>query len=1201
MKDEKPSPEELVNEIMSLRLKGAELEESETRYRLLLEAAGEAICVTQEGLLKYVNQAGTTLTGYSKDELLSKSFASLAHPEGIEELTRIYLMRIRGEQVPPGHRFRIISKEGQAKWVETWSSTIQWEGRPGVLSMIRDVTKYVQNEELLRQARNDLERRVQERTAELKEINDKLLREVQERRQAEVAFRENEERYRFLFDHAPIGIISYDTEGRIREINKKLLELLGSPSAEASEAINVFTFPLLMEAGFSEVFKSCISECEPKTVELPYTSKWGKASYMRLLVTPMQDVKGGVFGGQAIIEDVTERKKAEEQVRNSLSLLTSTLESTADGILVVDKGGKISVFNREFAKMWRVPGDVLDSQEDADALQFVLDQLKSPEDFLEKVQDLYSRPEAESFDIIEFKDGRIFERYSRPQYVEEAIVGRVWSFRDVTARKRAEDRVRESEERLRMAWETSPDALTISRLKDGTYVDVNRGYTFLTGYTRDEVVGRSAVDIPFCADPADRGRIVAALEQQGHVRNFETRLRRKDGEERTILISAGLMMWEDEPHLLVVTKDIEDFKRAEAALRESEQKYRLLAQNVSDVIWTADLDLNCTYLSPNVEKMNGWTIAEFMVLRPSDYLTPASLELALGVLGDRLSQQRTPELDPTRTDILELEQFRKDGSTFWTELSTRFLYDDNGQTVGIIGATRDISQRKRSEEHLKRLATAVESAGETIVVTDSEGSIIYVNPAFEEITGYSRQEALGKNPRILKSGKHEKAFYREMWDTLLAGQVWRGRFTNKRKDGTLYEETATISPIKDESGRTVNYVAVKRDFTGEAMLQKQLLHAQKMEAIGTLAGGMAHDFNNLLQAVLGYSDLLLMKKGPEDPDRKKLEVIQHAARDGADLVSRILTFSRKVESRTRPIDLNEEIRKAQKLLARTVPLMIEIKLVLAENLQIIDADPSQVEQVLLNLAVNAQHAMPDGGQLLIETSNVSISDEHLAAHLDAEPGKYVLLTVSDTGVGMEPEVLDRVFEPFFTTKANGEGTGLGLSMVHGIIAQHHGYIRCYSEPGRGTSFKIYFPVSATELISDLTSTREMPAFGTETVLLVDDDDRVLDMVRQMIGMGGYQVLTARNGEEALERYASHKQDIALVILDLNMPGMGGKRCLQELLRINHDAKILVASGYSSNGLAIDKEGGGARGFLNKPYDAKDILTAIRKVLDRGHL
>jgi two-component system cell cycle sensor histidine kinase/response regulator CckA len=453
----------------------------------------------------------------------------------------------------------------------------------------------------------------------------------------------------------------------------------------------------------------------------------------------------------------------------------------------------------------------------------------------------------------------------------------------------------------------------------------------------------------------------------------------------------------------------------------------------------------------------------------------------------------------------------------------------------------------------------------------------------------------------LKSGKHDGSFYREMWKTLLDGKVWRGRFTNRRKDGTLYEETATISPIRDESGRIANYVAVKRDVTGETMLQQQLLHAQKMEAVGTLAGGMAHDFNNILQAILGYSDLLLMKKGPADPDRKKLEVILQAARDGAHLVSRILTFSRKADTNRRPIDLNEEIRKAQTLLRRTIPRMIDIKLVLDDNLRIIDADPGQLEQILLNLAVNAHHAMPEGGQLLIETSNVSLSGEYLQTHLGAKPGHYVLLTVSDTGLGIQPEVLDRIFEPFFTTKKNGEGTGLGLSMVHGIVMQHGGYIRCYSESGRGTSFKIYLPVYDRELGPDLELTREMPVFGTETILLVDDDDRIREVGRQMIEMGGYQVITARTGEEALETYSSRREEISVVILDLIMPGMGGKRCLEALLGIDPNVRVLVASGYSENGLTAGEKDKAARGFVNKPYDAKGILVAIRKVLDKGHL
>ncbi len=639
---------------------------------------------------------------------------------------------------------------------------------------------------------------------------------------------------------------------------------------------------------------------------------------------------------------------------------------------------------------------------------------------------------------------------------------------DITDRKRTRAALRQSEERLRLAWETTPDALTISRLKDAVYVNVNKGYTLLTGYQRDEVIGKSALDVPFWTDPRDREPIVAALRRDGHIRNYETKLRRKDGKKRTVLVSAGLMTLDGVPHLLAVTKDIEDLKRAENALRESEQKYRLLAENVSDVIWTVDLDLRLTYISPSVSRMHGWTTDEALSLSPSDLMTPASLELVLKVLKDELALQGSSEINPNRVTTLELEQYSKDGTAFLTEVSASFLYDDMQNLIGIIGVTRDISEakktdnaiksivaavsgeigerffessvvqfakilnadftmigefsqgdrettvrtiafcaggelldnfeydlngsacqkaieseicscprgaaqlfprdatlqtrnveayvgvclydsrrkpigimaamyehplenveftesvlrifasraaaeieRKRSEEHLNRLFTAVEQAGESILITDPSGRILYSNPAFAETTGYSAQETIGETAAMLSSGKHDHTFYRDMWSTIQQGGVWRGRFTNKKKDGTLYEETATISPIYDESGRVVNYVMVGRDVTTEALLQKQLLQAQKMEAVGTLAGGIAHDFNNLLQAIMGCTDLLLMKKNPTDPDRKKLAVIQHAVRDGADLVGRILTFSRKGESKTRPIDLNDEILRVE--------------------------------------------------------------------------------------------------------------------------------------------------------------------------------------------------------------------------------------------------------------------------------------------------
>ena len=523
----------------------------------------------------------------------------------------------------------------------------------------------------------------------------------------------------------------------------------------------------------------------------------------------------------------------------------------------------------------------------------------------------------------------------------------------IVRHKRAEEALQESEERFRTAFQTSPDSVNINRLSDGLYIDVNSGFTELTGFTRDEVIGRSSLEINIWHDSGDRDRLVAGLKERGYVRNLEAQFRLKDGRVRTALMSARIILIHGEPHILSVTRDVDDWKKAEEALRDSEATLRTLLQAAPIGIGQVSADrtlgwtnhLLCTMLGYSREELAGKS-ARILYENEEEFL--------------RVGREKHPDVIRSGTGSVETSFQRKDGTTFDVLLSSSSVFPGD-LSHGMVFTAMDITERQRSEQQLKRLGAAVESAGETIVVTDPAGSIIYVNPTFEEITGYSRQEAQGKNPRILKSGKHDQAFYREMWDTLLAGQVWRGRLTNKKKDGTLYEETATISPIKDKSGRTVNYVAVKRDVTGEAMLQKQLLHAQKMEAIGTLAGGIAHDFNNLLQAILGYTDLLLMRKDRGDPDRQKLEIIHRAARDGADLVSRILTFSRKAEAKARPIDLNEEIYRVENLLRRTVPKMIKIKLALADGLRIIDADPAQIEQLLLNLAVNAQHAMRMGG------------------------------------------------------------------------------------------------------------------------------------------------------------------------------------------------------------------------------------------------
>ncbi len=511
---------------------------------------------------------------------------------------------------------------------------------------------------------------------------------------------------------------------------------------------------------------------------------------------------------------------------------------------------------------------------------------------------------------------------------------------------------------------------------------------------------------------------------------------------------------------------------------------------------------------------------------------------------------------------------------------------------------RDVTDIKEKEAERRRLVTAIEQSVESVMITDERGTIQYVNPAFEKITGYSKEEAVGQNPRILKSGEHDAAFHEEMWRTLTHGQVWKGHLINKRKDGSLYEEDATISPIKDDTGQVTSYVAVKRDVTDEVLLRKQLQKAQKMESIATLAGGIAHDFNNLLTIASGYTELLLMDTTESSPGYHELKAIAHAAQRGADLVKRILTFSRQVETFPTPLNLNDEVRQIQKLLYRTLPKMIEIELILAEELKIVTADPGQIEQALLNLAVNAQHAMPDGGKLAIETRNVTLDEEYCKTHVEAEPGDYVLLMVSDNGHGMEQDVVDRIFEPFFSTKKAGEGTGLGLSMVFGIVKGHGGHITCYSEPGVGTTFKVYLPSRDREAAeSDLSATGQRPAFGTETILLVDDEELIRDLGTKILKQAGYTVITAETGKEALEIYQTRCDEISLVVLDMIMPEMGGKDCLERLVALDPEIKVVVASGFSMSGPAKEAVKSWSRGFVNKPFNVKDLQRTVRRVLD----
>jgi PAS domain S-box-containing protein len=553
------------------------------------------------------------------------------------------------------------------------------------------------------------------------------------------------------------------------------------------------------------------------------------------------------------------------------------------------------------------------------------------------------------------------------------------------------------------------------------------------------------------------------------------------------------------------------------------------------------------------------------------------------------------------SEMYEQEYIREDGTVFPVELRTCLVTDSRGEPAGTWTMARDVSRRKAMEHELRQtkeyLEKVIENAVDAIGIVDRQGKFIMWNRRAEEIFGYAASDMKGN------SFVHVYADKREL-ERMLAvlkrdGVVREYEMATLKKDGHTVPMELSIKLLKDEAGATMGSVCVARDLTEKKSMEAQLLHAVKMEAVGTLSGGIAHDFNNLLQAIHGYAELLLFDREPDGDGYAELREIVQAARKGGDLTRQLLTFSRKVQSELRPVDLNQEVRKAATLLGRTLPKMIRIELRLEPGVRTVSGDPNQIEQILVNFALNARDAMPDGGSLTIGTGNVTLDEEFCRSHPEVKAGEHVLLSMSDTGLGMDEETLLHIFDPFFTTKEVGKGTGLGLSTVYGIVKNHRGHIECESVPGVGTTFNVYLPaVHSVESFLEAEKSF-IPQRGSETILIVDDEDFVLDLCGQVLTRYGYTVLTASDGESALDIYAREKDRIDLVILDLIMPGMGGRECLAELLEINPLAKVIFVSGYLADASPVETRESGARAFVRKPFRSAEMLDVVREVLDRG--
>jgi two-component system cell cycle sensor histidine kinase/response regulator CckA len=633
----------------------------------------------------------------------------------------------------------------------------------------------------------------------------------------------------------------------------------------------------------------------------------------------------------------------------------------------------------------------------------------------------------------------------------------------VKALEEVEARLRESEEKFRLAFHTNPDAINLSRVSDGLYIDINEGFTRSMGYTREEVVGKTSLELNIWGDPKDREQFVKGLMTVGYVDNLEARFRRKNGQVGSGLVSARVLRINQEDVILSITRDITERKQMEEDLRESEHRYRTLFEKTSDAIFVVDKRTG-RYLDAN--------------------------EAAVQLTGRTL-----PE-------ICQL-------------------------------MTKDISPEGAKE----RLA-AVESANEPVDF---------------------------------------------------------GRVTFIRPDGT--ERIALLGTVPLDNEKVFG---IAHDITDAVKLEKQLFQAQKMEVIGRLAGGIAHDFNNLLVPIIGYAQLGMMRVSPDDNLYTELEHIEKAAERAADLTRQILAFSSRQVLELRMLNLNEVIKDFQKMAQRLLKEDIQVNICLAPSLGQIKGDRAQIEQILMNLVINAGYAMPTGGALTIETANIFLDEAYFERYAEEKkPGHYVMLAVSDTGCGMDAETQKHIFEPFFTTKGRGKGTGLGLSTVFGIVKQHQGYIWVYSEPDKGTTFKVYLP-QVEEMVHPVEITRAEPGslYGTETILVVEDEEMVRKLVCETLAAYGYNVLDANSSIHALKLAAGHKEKIHLLLTDVIMPQMNGQELYQKIVATHPNIKLLYMSGYTDNIIVHHGILDGGIDFLQKPFTVNSLVQKVKEVLDR---
>jgi PAS domain S-box-containing protein len=1258
------------------------LRESEERFRATFEDAGIGMAlVDMEGRSFKTNAMLRRMLGYSDEEFSRLAFTEFTHPDDRNLDWEQFSELVHGKRNFYEIQKRYIKKDASLLWALL------------TVSMIRDATN-----------------------APVYAVG--MVQDITERKRAEDALRESEERFRATFEDAGIGMALVDMRGRAFKTNAAFRKMLGYNEEEAfNMTFTDYTHPDDREKDWNLFAELTAGKRERYEIEKRLIKKGGDILTGLLTVSLVNDRQGSPLCAMRMTQDITERKHAEASLRESEERYRTLFERNLAGVFCTTWDGRILDCNQAMA-------DILGFASPQEAMFHHVNEIyASPEDRLQFLDRLQQEGRLTNYEM------RLYRRDGKPVW----LIGNISVLPQTTTGLRiiegtlidiTERKIAEAENARLAAVVQASDNAIFSTTPEGMITTWNPGAERIYGHPAKDMIGKSFIVLVPEEHLPEVARISESLLRGTGLEHVEQENLRKDGSK--FHASLTLSPIKNEAGLVtgvsVIVQDITERKRAERALWESEEKYRSIVSNVPDVVWTLDANLRFTFISRNIEKMSGFTLEEIDRHGPQLYLSslhpedvpkvknglralfnegrPYDVEVRVrrktgewvwlhdralatyekdgvrfadGLLSDITERKRSEEELQFQTALLEAQAETtidgilvvdaadkilfmnqrfgdlwnlpdalrsecddrkmlahvgpqlKDAESFLARVSylnahpsensrdeielrdgrifDRYsspLQGRPGRNYGRVWYFRDITERKRAEAERIRLVTAIEQSAEAVMITDPDAVIEYINPAFSEITGYTRVEALGQTPRILKSGKQDQEFYRDLWETLVAGKPWHGELINRRKDGSFYNEEMSVAPVKDKQGKVTHFIATKEDITERRALELQLQQATKMEAVGRLAGGVAHDFNNLLTVINGYSEILQSRLSSDPTAVEYVREIYHAGESAASLTRQLLAFSRRQVMAPRILDLNGSVTALEKMLRRLIGEHIGLQTNLDPDLAMIKADPGQIEQVIINLAVNARDAIDAGGDISIETRNVELDENYARKHPEAAAGRHVMLAVTDTGRGMAPETIERIFEPFFTTKELGKGTGLGLATVYGIVKQSGGSIYVYSELGQGTVFKVYFPVAGE------TSSEAEPAVrlaqahvGTETILLIEDEEGVRSLVTVALRSAGYTVLEAADPDAALELCSRREVKIDLILSDVVMPKMSGPAVAERAAKLRPGVKVLFMSGYTDDSIVRHGLMEQNMPFIQKPFTPDGLRKKIREVLGSG--